>query len=456
MPHPQESPVLQDDGVVGLAEESRDDVGQAAEPGRHRLAGEERPQVGGEGAGRGIAEVGRLLQRLQRDQFQITIDTAIDRARRRRIRFEHRQEGVHRAGRLERGAAGEHLIEDRSQAPDIARRADVAATPGRLLRRHVARGAEDGACVRHRGIGLEPLGQPEVGDARAAVGVDEDVGGLQVAVEDAARMGRLDGLGHLRQDRRPLARVHRPACQTAGQRRPLDILHRVEGVAVEVADLEDRDDPRMVEPGGGLRLAAEAGQIGLRGELAAKEHLHRDGAPQAPLPGPVDDPHAAAADLLEEVVVAERRREGDLAGGEAVGRLEVAMGRVRRRRGGRIVGTGRGGAAGEDLRFVRHRVGEHHRREQLTELRREIGMDAGERLEPHSGGARGTVGKLVEEAGQPLFLGHRERLLHGAAPPARRSAECLRFAGCRAPCHRPALPRLKGTPAPSSGAMIEA
>ena len=54
-----------------------------------------------------------------------------------------------------------------------------------------------------------------------------------------------------------------------------------------------------------LRLAAEPGQIGVRSEIAPQQHLHRHHASQAPLPGPIDDPHAAVPELPNELVVAE-------------------------------------------------------------------------------------------------------------------------------------------------------
>lgn len=74
-------------------------------------------------------------------------------------------------------------------------------------------------------------------------------------------------------------------------------------------DLEDRDDARMIEPCGRLRLAAEPGEIGLAREIATEQHLDRNGSAQAPLHGTVDDAHAAAADLGEQFIVTKGRRQ---------------------------------------------------------------------------------------------------------------------------------------------------
>ena len=49
--------------------------------------------------------------------------------------------------------------------------------------------------VRAR-VRLDPLGQAEVGDVRLAVGVEQDVGRLEVAVQDAALVGVVDGPRH--------------------------------------------------------------------------------------------------------------------------------------------------------------------------------------------------------------------------------------------------------------------
>ena len=76
-------------------------------------------------------------------------------------------------------------------------------------------------------------------------------------------------------------------------------------LALVLADLVDRHDARMVEVRGGLGLDVEPLDVGLGGELAGEDHLERDGAVEAHLPGLVDDAHAAAGDLADELVVAE-------------------------------------------------------------------------------------------------------------------------------------------------------
>ena len=75
-------------------------------------------------------------------------------------------------------------------------------------------------------------------------------------------------------------------------------LQRDERQAVDLADLVDLDDVGMAEPGDGLGLDPEAGEVVGAGLAAAADHLEGDQAVQARLPGLVDDPHAAFAELL--------------------------------------------------------------------------------------------------------------------------------------------------------------
>jgi hypothetical protein len=78
-----------------------------------------------------------------------------------------------------------------------------------------------------------------------------------------------------------------------------------------LADAEDRHDVGVVQPAGGLGLAAEAVQPRLR---RPQQHLQGDAPAERQLLGLVDDAHAAAADLAHQPVVAEHRRDSWLAG----------------------------------------------------------------------------------------------------------------------------------------------
>jgi hypothetical protein len=66
--------------------------------------------------------------------------------------------------------------------------------PSRLLRRHVERRADNVPGDRERLLALEAC-EAEVEDAQAAVLVEDEVGGLDVAVDDALRVGVLEAVG---------------------------------------------------------------------------------------------------------------------------------------------------------------------------------------------------------------------------------------------------------------------
>ena len=91
------------------------------------------------------------------------------------------------------GRSGQQLVEHHAEREDVAARVERLARG--LLRRHVGDRADDHAgprvradharVSRRRRAGFEQLGQAEVGELGVAVLRDEDVVGLDVAVQDA-------------------------------------------------------------------------------------------------------------------------------------------------------------------------------------------------------------------------------------------------------------------------------
>jgi hypothetical protein len=144
---------------------------------------------------------------------------------------------------------------------------------------------------------------PEVGHAGRALLVDEDVLGLDVAVDDVAdvggaeRAGDLDRVGHGLGDG-----------QAPGPADPL-----LEGLALDVleddvrrravlADVDDPDDVRVVELRHGAGLAPEALElVGVGRDLAVHE-LDRDLALEDRVERAVDRRHPAVADLCVQAV----------------------------------------------------------------------------------------------------------------------------------------------------------
>ena len=77
-----------------------------------------------------------------------------------------------------------------------------------------------------------------------------------------------------------------------------DIAHRDIEMAVGFAGLKDRNDVRMIDRGGQLRLPLES-LLELRiATMCGENQLEGDGPVEIQLAGPIDDPHAALADDL--------------------------------------------------------------------------------------------------------------------------------------------------------------
>ncbi len=69
-----------------------------------------------------------------------------------------------------------------------------------------------------------------------------------------------------------------------------------------LADVVDRADVRVIEPGRRLRFAPEALKRGVVRDVLRKK-LERDAPAQANILGVVDDAHSAAAELREHAIV---------------------------------------------------------------------------------------------------------------------------------------------------------
>ncbi len=238
---------------------------------------------------------------------------------RERLRLLTDDRGERLGGRpaLERAAARGHLVEHRAERELVG--AEVDRLRPRLLRRHVAHGAEDGA--RHRArvdrrrgrlvlreaSGAGQLRDPEVEDLREAVGGDHHVRGLQVAMHDPRGVRLREPLGELRREVEDPARRQRPLLEDLAERAPEDELHREVRRPVRRAHLVDGDDGRVVERGGGARLLLEAAEaVRVLRELL-RQQLERDLAPEPRVLRAEDLSHPAGAEWAEDLVRAEAR-----------------------------------------------------------------------------------------------------------------------------------------------------
>ncbi len=115
----------------------------------------------------------------------------------------HQLEQLHRIrlgeGRLE----CQQFIQREPQAIDIAAHVGMAM---QTFGRHILQGADHIAGAREIAL-FEHLGQPEVGDPSGAGTVDQQVGRLDIAMQDALRMGIVERFGHLHADRGDLVPI---------------------------------------------------------------------------------------------------------------------------------------------------------------------------------------------------------------------------------------------------------
>ena len=83
----------------------------------------------------------------------------------------------------------------------------------------------------------------------------------------------------------------------------LDELHAEERATVKLGDLVDRHDIGVVQIGGELGFTEKSLSLLVAGHLPGEDHFQGDKPFDRHLPGLVHDAHAAARDLLQDLVL---------------------------------------------------------------------------------------------------------------------------------------------------------
>ena len=277
--------------------------------GRHRArAGGpvalEVPQVHHEIAGRGVPALPVLLQALADDALELRRHALARRPQLDRCRVADLVDRLGGGVADEREPARRQLVEDDAQAEEVGASVEVLAQG--LLGAHVGHRAHHDpglgprlrdllAVEKARAVPVPPR-EAEVQHLDLALRRHDRVRGLDVPVNDAPRVGLLEGGGHLRPDLDDPVHVERAARHELAQVLSLDVLHRDEVRAVLLAHVVHVGDVRVAEGRSRARLALEALAVPLvHGQLRGQD-LHGHGAVEPRVARAVDLAHASGAE----------------------------------------------------------------------------------------------------------------------------------------------------------------
>ena len=157
---------------------------------------------------------------------------------------------------------GEQVIQHRAERIDVGPSVELGLA-AHLLGRYVVGRAERRPDLRHAAVGALGLArQPEVRQLDRAVGRDENVVRLHVAVDQPGLVRAIERAGNIARDLEgvPLRELAFRR-QDVPQRVAVDELHREVVVAVGLAGVDPLDDVDVVELGRGMGLAQEAREV---------------------------------------------------------------------------------------------------------------------------------------------------------------------------------------------------
>ena len=156
--------------------------------------------------------------------------------------------------------------------------------------------------VDEAGFGFH-LRQTEVENFGVSALGDENVGRLDVAMNNALGVGGVERIGDFDAQGENRFQFHGAGADQVLERDAVKKFHDQKGAAVFLADVVDRADVGMVERRGGLGLAAEALERLTVLRQIFRQELQRDEAAEARVFGFVNHAHAAAAELLDDPIV---------------------------------------------------------------------------------------------------------------------------------------------------------
>ena len=262
-----------------------------------------------------VAEVAVFLQTFVDDVFQGNRQVGVEPQRRHRRAM---KQGVEHVGRVaaERQHPGPHLVEYDSERKQVAARVQFA--PACLFRRHIGHRPQQSAGVGqplHRfslgqggafgeqRIGRHYFRKSEIQNLGVPALVDEDVRRLDVAMNDALCVGRIQPLGHIDGDLEDLLGLHGAALDEVLEGLPFQELHGDERPSVVGADLVNGADVGMIQRRSRARFQPEPFQRAVFLHEFVGQELQRHEPPKFEVLGFVDQAHTPTSEQLQNPVV---------------------------------------------------------------------------------------------------------------------------------------------------------
>jgi hypothetical protein len=148
----------------------------------------------------------------------------------------------------ERKVPGEAVVEHAAERVHV--RAGVELLGQELLRRRIGERADEVPGAGQPGRRVPLHGQAEVGEISVgpvALAGHDDVGGLDITVHQAGRVGGVEGARHLTDDRHGLGQARRRLLEDRLERDAVDVAHREEEPPGLLTGAVDRDDAGMLK-----------------------------------------------------------------------------------------------------------------------------------------------------------------------------------------------------------------